>query len=287
MGPFSFAGNQLPLGMSEADIIARTPAPRTPRSLAEDLRRLGLTTGDVALVHSSLGAIGWVAGGPGGVIEALLAVVGPSGTIVMPAHSGQMSDPAHWLNPPVPEDWIETLRAETPAFDPRTTPTRQMGAIAELFRTWPGALRSDHPTSSFAALGAEGAAITGGHRLDSPLGEHSPLMRLYERGGKVLLLGVGFERCTALHLAEQWAWPQMEPERSGSPIVINGRRQWVAYDAPGLGDSEQYSAIGTAFVSAGSARTGNVGSAASLLFGLREIVDFATAEWKTRPPENY
>lgn len=273
--------------MSEADVIARTPAPRTPRSLADDLRRLGLAAGDVVLVHSSLGAIGWVAGGAAGVIEALLAVVGHGGTVVMPAHSGQMSDPAHWQNPPVPAEWIETLRAETPAFDPRTTPTRGMGAIADLFRTWPGAVRSGHPTLSFAALGPEAEAVTADHRLESPLGEYSPLMRLYERQAKVLLLGVGFERCTALHLAEQWAWPQLEPERSGSPIMVEGERRWVSYEAPGLGESDEYGTIGTAFSSAGQMRSGSIGSAPSHLFGLRDLVDFAVAEWRTRPPGQY
>ena len=112
-------------------------------------------------------------------------------------------------------------------------------------------------------------------------------MRLYERRAKVLLLGVGFERCTALHLAEQWAWPTMEPEHSGSPIMIDGERRWVAYDAPGLGDSEQYGAIGAAFVSRDMTSTGDVGSAASVLFGLRDIVDFATAEWRTAPVGQY
>jgi aminoglycoside 3-N-acetyltransferase len=273
--------------MSEADAIAKSPAPRTARGLAADLRQLGLGAGDIVLVHSSLRAIGWVAGGPVGAIEALLEVLGPDGTLVMPAHSGHLSDPTYWEHPPVPADWIEVVRAETPAFDPRTTPTRQMGAIAELFRTWPGAMRSNHPTSSFAALGPQAEAIIADHRLTSPLGEHSPLMRLYERNAKVLLLGVGFERCTALHLSEQWAWPAMQPEHSGSPILVEGERRWVAYDAPGLGDSEQYGAIGTAFVASGGTQRGDIGSAPSLLFGLRDIVDFATAEWRTRPAGQY
>jgi aminoglycoside 3-N-acetyltransferase len=78
-----------------------------------------------------------------------------------------------------------------------------MGAIAECFRSWPGSLRSNHPTSSFTALGPNADRITGDHGDEyEGLGERSPLGRLYELDAQILLLGVGHDRNTSLHLAE-------------------------------------------------------------------------------------
>ena len=176
--------------MTERDAVALAARPATVASLADDLRTLGLGAGENVMVHSSLSRLGYVAGGPVAVVMALCDVVGAEGTIVMPAHSGDLSDPSSWSNPPVPEPWWETIRAEVPAYDPALTPTRMMGAVVECFRHLPGARRSDHPTVSVVARGPQADCVVEGHSLAYGLGEGSPLARLYELDAKVLLLGV-------------------------------------------------------------------------------------------------
>jgi aminoglycoside 3-N-acetyltransferase len=253
--------------MSEADVIARTPEPRTVGSLTADLRRLGVRPGTTLLVHSSLSKLGWVAGDAAAVVLALLAAVGPEGTLVLPTHTN-MSNPAAWRHPPVPEAWWQTILDERPPFDPRSTPTHGVGAIAECFRSWPGALRSDHPEASFAALGPNAERITAGHQLAFMLGEGSPLARLYELDAEVLLLGVGHANNTSLHLGEY---------RSG----VRGPDPLALHEDIAL-DSDVFEELGAAW---GGGVRGLVGSAESLLFRQREAVDFAVAWLREKSPQ--
>src|SRR5690349_9605382 len=172
----------------------------TVESLTAQLRELGVRPGGVLLVHSSYKSLGEVIGGPQAVVEALLAV---AGTLVVPAHTPEISDPAVWSHPPVPPSWWEVIRHRSPGFDPARTPaSRWMGRLAELVRTWPGARRSDHPQVSFAAVGPLAADVVGDHALEDNLGERSPLGAVYRLDGQILLLGCGHDANTSLHLAE-------------------------------------------------------------------------------------
>ncbi|MBN2882081.1 MAG: AAC(3) family N-acetyltransferase, partial [Clostridia bacterium] len=139
--------------MSEQNIINKTKSPNTIKTIRKELRELGIKKDEILIVHSSLSSIGWVCGGAQAVVSALLEVLGEKGTLVMPAHSGDWTDPANWSNPPVPKEWIPIIRENMPAFDKRMTPTRGMGKIADTFRTLPETLRSNHPVVSFCAHG--------------------------------------------------------------------------------------------------------------------------------------
>ena len=267
--------------MSERDAVDKSARPATVDSIGDDLARLGVEPGMTLLVHSSLSAIGWVSGGPVAVIQALEAVLGPSGTLVMPTHSTGLTEPRNWQNPPVPEDWWPIFRDTAPAYDPDLTPTRSMGAIAETFRRQRGVVRSGHPHSSFAAWGPHAEAVTRDHALEFGMGEGSPLARLYDLGGHVLLLGVGHGNNSSLHLAEyRGEYPWKTVEKEGAPITVDGKRQWVEFDELDL-VSDDFPALGEAF-EAGAAdgvlRRGRIGLAESRLMRQRPLVDFAV-EW--------
>lgn len=259
--------------MSELSAIQKTRWPHTIDSLDYDLQQLGLATGDVVLVHASLSSIGWVCGEQQAVIAALLQAIGAGGTLVMPAHTSANSDPALWENPPVPTDWIDTIRSTMPAFSPDITPTRGMGKIAECFRTYPGTLRSDHPQVSFCANGKLAEQITRQHSLSPFFGKDTPLGALYTRNAKILLLGVGYDRCTAFHLAEYLSdRPQLC--RHGCAMNENGSRLWKWFEDYDY-DADDFPNIGAAFEADGNVNHGKIGNADCRLFHLQPAVDFA------------
>lgn len=273
--------------MKEAELIARTPIPSTVASLCDGLHALGLRAGDTVLVHASLSSLGWVCGGAQAVIQALLSTLGHPlpgqaatpgihgnpGTLVMPAHSGDWSDPQAWEEPPVPACWLDMIRNNMPAFDPALTPTRGMGTIAELFRTLPGCMRSPHPQLSFAAMGPLADSLTRRHPLQPALGDESPLGVLYAADAKILLLGVGYAVCTSFHLAEA-RLPGMPRVRMGTSRMRESTREWTWFEDFDW-DSGDFAALGEAFEASCPVQVSTVGLATCRLFPIRAGVDFA------------
>lgn len=250
-------------------------SPKTERSLRKDLVSLGAKGEMTLMVHSSLSSIGWVLGGPSTVVRVLLDVLGEKGTLVMSSATPHCSDPASWTNPQLPEAWLEEVREHLPVFDRQTTPTSR-GAIPEAFRTWPGTLRSNHPLESVCVRGALASEITRAHPLAFSQGREGPYGKLYELDSRILLLGVGFNRCTALHFAESLVEKRrVKDERF--PTLDHGRRVWVEVRNVADDNDTHFPIIGQKYVSAGRARQGPIGEAQSTLFPMRDSVDFAVA----------
>jgi aminoglycoside 3-N-acetyltransferase len=151
-------------------------------ALVDQLLALGVDPGGVLLVHTAFSKVRPVEGGPDGLIAALLSALGPRGTLVMPSMSDDDEQP----------------------FDRQRTPCAGMGIVAERFWRQPGVLRSDSP-HAFAAIGPQAAAITAPHPWDFPHGLDSPVGRVHDLDGQVLLLGVGHDADTTVHLGEALA----------------------------------------------------------------------------------
>jgi aminoglycoside 3-N-acetyltransferase len=150
------------------------------------MRRLGIRSGDILIVHSSLSRLGFVVGGVDAVVMALKEAVGVNGTL---------GAPTFWTADPnaVEEGTLfDAIRGKS-----------QMGSISERIRQLPGAVRSLHPTHSATFVGPFARELTAEHHNDdTPVGPHSPYRKLAAMNGKILLLGVTLEYLTSFHTIE-------------------------------------------------------------------------------------
>ena len=243
--------------------------------LINGFRSVGLKPGQTVMAHTSLKRLGFVCGGAQTVIEALLECAGPEGTIMMPSQSWKNLDPETGVHWDVPKEAWPLIRENWPAYDPAITPTNTMGAVAEMFRKWPGALRSGHPARSVAALGKHAAYLTEHHDLSNIFGDGSPLGRLYELDGWVLLIGVGHDKNTSLHLADARAkYPGKHTVTEHSAMLVDGKREWTASETLYV-DGEDFTEIGEAFEHQGGAVRQTLGGGQICFMRQRKLVDFA------------
>jgi len=264
--------------MSELDVIKNTRKINTVESIYQDLIALGIEDTDTLLVHSSLSKIGWVCGGEYAVNLALLKAVN-KGTLVMPSHSGDNSDPIDWQNPPVPKEWIEDIYQYMPAFNVNDTITRSMGRIAEHFRKMKATLRSNHPQTSFSANGVLAKKIVEDHQLTPQFGLRTPLGRMYQSyPSKILLLGVGYGNCTSFHIAEAIVGKNKKAS-NGCRMLVEGKQQWITFEDYDY-DCDDFEQIGKDYEkNSYSVIHGKIGEAeCTLLLDMKEAIDFAV-DW--------
>ncbi|MDP9066762.1 MAG: aminoglycoside 3-N-acetyltransferase [Actinomycetota bacterium] len=267
-----------------ADNLLHRP-PITRRELVEDLAKLGVRAREVLMVHCSLSSMGYVVGGADAVVTSLLELLGASGTLMV--MSGWEHDPYEL------EQWPEALqdayRRDPPTFHPEVSEAaRENGRLPERIRTWPGARHSSHPEARFSALGASSQWLTEDQPWHHPLGAGSPLEKLLEADGSVLMLGAPLETLTLLHHAEELAdVPSKKLVRYTVPTVTeNGAIEWREVrdiDTSGgafpyetvVGDRDSFQVIGEEAIAAGIGRAGQIGQSTSYLFRARELVDYA------------
>jgi aminoglycoside 3-N-acetyltransferase len=259
----------------------------TGARIAEDLRGLGVRPGATLMVHTRMSALGWVIGGSGTVVQALLDVLGPDGTLV--AYASWAEHVYH------AEDWPpehrEAYLRDPPVFDVATGEVDpDYGRIPERVRTWPGAVRSSHPEASVVAVGARAAWLCAPHPEDDGYGAGSPFARLVEAGGHVLMLGAPLDTVTLLHHAEAIARVPSKrrvtfvvrlPDGDRTYTDIDTSRGAFPYESLGL-EQDEFAAIAGAALEAGVGARGVVGSGECVLFPAAELVEFAVGWMEAR-----
>jgi aminoglycoside 3-N-acetyltransferase len=244
----------------------------TVEKLAADLRAIGLQAGDDCYVHTSMKTIGWLANGPQTLYDALTAVLGTEGTLLAPAHSLNFTH-TFTGEENVPYDGI----------NPATT-----GGFPNFMLKHPAMKRSGSATHSSVATGRRAEFYTASHDVKNAMGEDSPLSRLYKRSGKVLLIGVGHNTNTMLHLAEQLAVgyvvTQAYPVLGTSALFkeADGSVREVEQETfPG--DSSAFTLMDGFFKYHGISSHGYIGSARSQLLDAAQMVDMTIHLLKEKP----
>ncbi len=231
----------------------------TRNIIVEGLIRLELQTGSVVLVHSSLSRFGYVEGGANTVIDALLEVVGESGTVVVPTLTGTENHSPE--NPPV--------------FDPENTPC-WTGRIPEVFRNRPDAIRSIHPTHSVAAIGADALELTKAHISSvTPCDELSPYGKLAQlENGYILFLGVDHEVNTTFHHVEEVVGVDyhMQEGFARATLIMEGKRIYRHYMLHKWETVRDFNVMDTIFPERGIQHTTRIGDTDIRLVEARRMV---------------
>lgn len=229
----------------------------TKEDIKKGLIDLGLKGGDLVLVHSALASLGKVEGGADTVIDALLEVLGPKGTLMMPTLSGGIFK-----------------REESPS---------GVGIITETFRKRPDVSRSLHPTHSVAAKGFLAEKMLADHeKSDTASGVDTPFGRNATNGGYILLLGVDQDRNTTLHTVEEYADAPWLSDRSGQYYDDNGEIHTI-HMKKFPGPHRDFIGVDRILRETGVEKIGKVGNAVCRLIKAKEMIQTALAAFEKDP----
>lgn len=232
------------------------------------MEALGISQGNLVLVHSSMKSLSYVEGGPEAVIQGFLDAIGPKGTLVMPTLSQKDFEHAY-------RDW----HMDRPS---------DVGLLTEVFRKYPGELRSDQATHSVAAVGALAREITEGHTAFGPrfgvFGDYafsysSPWQKMYDKHAKVVFIGVNMRCNTFRHLAEYCFVEKNLKKIEGIPEGKELKNRIWHFDSDGVRKEGIWPftdgvKLHDAYIEAGLVQSAMCGEAQLLCMPVHECVDF-------------
>ena len=237
--------------------------------------QMGIRKGMLVFVQSSLRPFGWVVGGAQAIIDALMETVTYDGTIVMPAFTRNLSDPSMYKSGTVPRAcWPEIRQAILP-FNKRLSTPVNMGEVTVQFMRNEAVLRSNHPAYSFLAWGKYAKLIVEKHPLHFGLSKDSPLSKIVDLNGFVLLAGMNYDKCEMFDLA-QYNNRACPIRILTYPIEKGGNIHWIKMLDKEMNTSS-YKAIGANMEERGVVKILEVGNTTCRLFSAREAISSAAA----------
>ncbi|MBZ0317721.1 MAG: aminoglycoside 3-N-acetyltransferase [Anaerolineae bacterium] len=251
--------------------------PYTQTQLVEGFKALGVSPGQVVMLHASVKSVGHIMGGPNVILQALLEALTPTGTVMMYAGWQDIPDFVGELSLEARQVYYE----QHPAFDPAIARSvRENSVLVEFLRTWPGTQRSANPEASMVALGSHAALLTQNHPLNYGYGTGSPLEKLVQLNGRVLMLGAPLYTITLLHYAEYCAKLRHKKIiHYQCPVLQNGQKLWLDIEDYATGevhDEYSFEQIAMAYLAEeGKGRRGQVGQADSYLLDAADLSAFA------------
>jgi len=218
----------------------------TKDEIKSGLAALGLKSGDIVLLHSSLSSIGHVEGGADAVIDAFLEVLGPGGTLVVPVFGA-------------------------------------LGVITERVRSRPEAVKSIHPKAAVAAIGGDAEGICRDHwKAETAHAENTPYTRIAEKGGYVCLLGVDQDRNTTLHTVEELLrLPYLKTTAEITFDTPEGpqTKSWKFFPGP----HRDFIGLDRILRESGKMRTGTIGNAVVRLIRAKDLIDVCLQVGRRHP----